>query len=359
MRTKRDLRISVAFTNHKLITVFLDNVIVFISTTILYFTLIFSVFNFGGNYVNKISRINEIKTEYRLNLGEGLDYTEYEKIIQDFYFNKYPNEITKAYNTRYNEEKTITHIYNIIVLNLPINPTNESYSTDYYKYAQNSDGTFNVEVLAERIILDNPSKTYYKNMSDLFYNAYTDLEPYLRTFNAEYNSLYNDVAALEMSARIISFLVSILIFYYIIPLTNKYGSTLIEKVYKLGHSNYINGYLVPRWKIALRPIIYFLIPFIGIVYFTRNTIIIFIIAYLALNLLILLVSKKNLDFADKILKMNTCYINESLLFKNRAEEEAYFESEEGKKITDVDFVSTLENMDALNVTSPQEKERKL
>ena len=223
----------------------------------------------------------------------------------------------------------------------------------------NSDGTFNVEVLAERIILDNPSKTYYKNMSDLFYNAYTDLEPYLRTFNVEYNSLYNDVATLEMSARIISFLISIIIFYYIIPLTNKYGSTLIEKVYKLGHSNYINGYLVPRWKIALRPVIYFLIPFIGILYFTRNTIIIFIIAYLALNLLILLVSKKNLDFADKILKMNTCYINESLLFKNRAEEEAYFDSEEGKKITDVDFVSTLENMDTLNVTSPQEKERKL
>ena len=57
--------------------------------------------------------------------------------------------------------------------------------------------------------------------------------------------------------------------------------------------------------------------------------------------------------------MNTCYINESLLFKDREEEEAYFESEEGKKITDVDFVSTLENMDALNVTAPQEKERKL
>ena len=359
MRTKRDLRISVAFTNHKLITVFLDNVIVFISTTILYFALIFSAFNFGGNYVNKISRINEIKTDYSLNLAEGLDYQEYEKIVKDFYFNKYPNEITKAYNTRYNEEKTITHIYNIMVLNLPINPTNESYSTEYYKYSQKENGEFDTEVIAERIILENPSKTYYKNMSDLFYNAYCSLEPYLRTFNVEYNSLYNDVATLEMSARIISFLISIIIFYYIIPLTNKYGSTLIEKAYKLGHSNYINGYLVPRWKIALRPVIYFLIPFIGIVYFTRNTIIIFIIAYLALNLLILLVSKKNLDFADKILKMNTCYINESLLFKNREEEEAYFESEEGKKITDVDFVSTLENMDALNVTAPQEKERKL
>lgn len=359
MRTKRDLRISIAFTNHKLITVFLDNVIVFISTTMLYFALIFSVFNFGGNYVNKISRINEIKAEYSLNLAEGLDYNEYEKIVQDFYFNKYPSEITKAYNTRYNEEKTIIHIYNIMVLNLPINPTSSSYSTEYYKYAQKENGEFDTEVIAERIILENPSKTYYKNMSDLFYNAYSDLEPYLRTFNGEFNSLYNTTATLEMSARIISFLVSILIFYYIIPLTNKYGSTIMEKVYKLGHCNYINGYLVPRWKIWVRPLIYFLIPFIGIVYFTRNTIIIFIIAYIALNLLILLVSKKNLDFADKILKMNTCYINESLLFKDRAEEEAYFDSEEGKKITDVDFVSTLENMDVLNVTSPQEKERKL
>ncbi len=359
MRTKRDLRISVAFTNHKIITVFLDNLIVFASTAILYFALIFSVFNFGGNYVNKTSRISEIKTEYNLNLNEGLDYQEYEKIVQDFYLNKYPNEITKAYNTRYNENKTIVHIYNIMVLNLPINPTTESYSTDYYKYAQNNDGTFNTNVLAERIELDNPSKTYYKNMSDLFYTAYTDLEPYLRTFNAEYNSLYNDIAALEMVDRIISYVISIIIFYYIIPLTNKYGSTLMEKAYKLGHCNYINGYLVPRWKIWIRPLIYFIIPFIGILYFSRNTVVIFIVAYLCINLFILLVSKKNLDFADKILKMNTCYINESLLFKDRKEEEAYFESEEGKKITDEDYLSKLENIETLNVVSPNEKERKL
>lgn len=359
MRTKRDLRISVAFTNHKILTVFLDYVILFASTAVLYFTLIFSVFNFGGNYVNKTNRINEIKTEYNLNLGEGLDYDKYETIIQDFYFNKYPDEITKAYNTRYSENKTITHIYNIMVLNLPINPTTDSYSTDYYKYAQNEDGSFNTEVVAVRIEMSNPSKTYYKNMSDLFYNSYNDLEPYLRTFNAEYNSLYNTAATYEMIARSISFVVCIAIFYYVIPLTNKYGSTLMEKVYKVGHCNYINGYLVPKWKICLRPIIYFLIPFIGVLYFTRNTVIIFIIAYLCLNLLILLVSKKNLDFGDKILKMNTCYINESLLFKDRKEEEAYFDSEEGKKITDEDYLSRLENIETLNVVSPNEKERKL
>ncbi len=359
MRTKRDLRISVAFTNHRLITVFLDYLILFASTTVLYFALIFSVFNFGGNYVNKVSRINEIKQEYNLNLSEGLDYDKYEEVIQDFYFNKYPNEITKAYNETYHEDKTIIHIYNIMVLNLPINPTAESNSTEYYKYVQNEDGSYNPEVLAIKVEFSNPSKTYFKNMSDLFYNSYTDLEPYLRTFNKEYNSLYNDTMANEMIARTISFIVCVGIFYYVIPLTNKYGSTLMEKVYKLGHCNYINGYLVPKWKICLRPLIYFVIPFIGVLYFTRNTVIIFIVAYLCLNLLILLVSKKNLDFGDKLLKMNTCYINESLLFKDRKEEEAYFDSEEGKKITDTDYLSKLENIETLNVVSPAEKERKL
>ena len=353
---EKNIRVQDGLLNHRLFSFILDLISVFVSTLAIYFLVLYTVFSVGFNYIEKNDRVLEIENEYVLNLEEELNYTEYEKVLKDFYFNKFPEEIKKEFNTIHKTDYTITHIYNIVVLRLTNTPTYESYKTDYYSYVQSADGSFNPDVLATHI--EGSGKVYEKNMSDLFYSSYNDLKQMLKAYNDEYLFLTLDVFNYKSASRMIAFSISLLVFYIIIPLSNKYGSTLGEKYYKLGHVNKKDGYLVKKHKIIIRPIIYFLLPFIAVALGTKNAIIIVLMGYLFINFLLLIFSKDNFDIADRILSMNTCSIEESLLFKNVDEEIEYFKSEEGKKIEDPEFLEKLSNVKDFNLSISRDEELK-
>ena len=335
----KNIRVQEAAINDRLFSMLLDFCLVFASTVILYFVILYSVFATGFDYSNHKSKMHDIENSYNLNLEKGLDYTEYEKVLKTFYFVSFPNEIEKDFNEYYETDYSITHIYNISVLALNKEPTLEVYKNDLYSYVQEENGKFNPNILA--IQLEGSGDRYKKNLHDLFYTSYNDLKDQLQIYNDEYNDLVLSVGKSEALSRAIAFLLSLIVFYLIIPLTNKYGSTLFEKIYKLAHINSKNGYLAKKYKIVLRPFIYFTIPFFAVFNGSKNSLIIILIGYFFINILLLVFSKENKDFSNRLLKISTCSINESLLFKNEKEEQDFFNTDEGKKIEDPEFLDKL------------------
>lgn len=352
----KNIRVQEAQINHKLFAFLTDLLILLVSSLALYFIILYGIFATNFNYIDNKDRIVEIENSYNLNLEEGLDYTKYEEVLLDFYFNKYPNEIKEQFNTYYNKDYTITHVYNIVVLRLNNTPTYESYQNGYFAYVQDSSGNFNPDILA--IKTEGSGKTYERNMRDIFYNSYTNLKDLLELNNEEYRNLVIKDFNSKAISRSVSFAISLLVFYFIIPLTNKYKATLGEKSYKLAHVNNKDGYLIKNNKAIIRPFIYYLIPFIAIVIGSKNSIIIVLLGYLFINFLLLIFSKNNLDFGDRILNMTTCSIEESLLFKNEKEEVEYFKTEEGKKIEDPEFLDRLSKMNDMKVYTSRDEELK-
>lgn len=352
----KNIRVQEAQINHKLFSFLGDLFVLLVTSIAIYFIILYGVFATSFNYNNNKDKIFEIENSYNLNLQEGLDYSEYEKVLQDFYFNQYPDEIVEQFNSYYNKDYTITHVYNIVVLRLNDTPTYESYKNDYYSYVQDSDGTFNPDKLAIKV--EGSGKTYERNMRDLFHNSYNNLKELLEMFNEEYRNLVIKDFNAKAISRSVAFATSLLIYYFIIPLSNKYGATLFEKSYKLAHTNKKDGYLIKKWKVIIRPFIYYLIPFIAVVIGSKNSIIIVLLGYLFINFLLLIFSKNNLDFGDRVLSITTCSIEESLLFKNETEEIEYFNSEEGKKIDDPEFLEKLENMKGIKTYTSRDEEIK-
>lgn len=352
----KNIRVQEAQINHKLFAFLYDLFILLASSIALYFIILYGVFATSFNYVSNKNKIVEIENSYNLNLEEGLDYKEYETVLKDFYFNKYPNQIKDQFNTYYNKDYTITHVYNIVVLRLNDTPTYESYKNDYYAYVQDENGNFNPDILAIKV--EGSGKTYEKNMRDMYYNSYDNLKELLELYNDEYRKLVIKDFNAKAISRGGAFGISLLIFYFIIPLSNKNGATLCEKFYKLSHVNSKDGYLVKKYKIIIRPFIYYLIPFIAVLLGSKNAIVIILLGYLFINFLLLLFSKNNLDFGDRLLKMTTCSIDESLLFKNEEEEIEYFKSEEGKKIEDPEYLEKLSNMKDIKLVTSRDEELK-
>ena len=59
-----------------------------------------------------------------------------------------------------------------------------------------------------------------------------------------------------------------------------------------------------------------------------------------------------------MLSMTTCSIEESLLFKNEAEEIEFFNSEEGKQIDDPDYLEKLSKVKDIKLVTSRDEELK-
>ena len=66
-----------------------------------------------------------------------------------------------------------------------------------------------------------------------------------------------------------------------------------------------------------------------------------------IDYLLMLFSKNNLNISDTILKIETCKYSESLIFSSLADEKAYLNTDDGKKISDEVFVQTLEGIEEI------------
>lgn len=352
----RKIRIQDAQVNHKLFSFLYDFLVLCGTTLILYFVILYSVFGLFFNHVSNTNRIKEIEDSYNLNLKQGLEYSEYEDVLKDFYFVKYPEEIKKQFNEHYSKDYSIEHVYNVVVCKLHDTPTFDNYKTEYFSYVQDETGKFNPNLIATKV--DGSGKNYEKNMSDLLYNSYSRLKELLESFNEEYRSLKIKDFNQKAISRGVAFAIAFTIFYLIIPLNNKNGATIFEKKYQLAHVNSKNGYLVKKYKLILRPFVYYLIPFIALLVWTKNSIIIVLIGYIFINCLLLIFSKNNLDLSERFLNMTTCSEQESLLFENEKDEKAFFNTKEGKQIIDPDYLDKLSNAKEIKLVTSRDEELK-
>ncbi len=350
---KQSVRISPAPLNNRLGATLLDVLSLFGITIILYFIILYGIFATGFHYMENQSQIEKIEDRYTLNLSSTLSYEEYETIIQKFYFVEFEEEIKTYINNYYGTDYSIVHIYNFSILHLATKPTFDSYKTDYYQYVQNEDGTFNVDVLAIKV--EGNGKVYEQNMHDLFYNSYVKLKDLLLMFDDDYSNLVTTNRLYEMISRTLGFIISFSILYLAIPLSNTHGATMWEKFFKIAHINKKNGYLTSKFRIILRPIIFLLIPFIGIIIGSDTSIIVFTIGFIFLNFLLMLLSRNNKDIPDKLLAMYSASVYESLLFKDAKSEKEFLDSPEGQQILDSEHLAKLNEINAIDLHQTDNK----
>lgn len=354
----KDIKTTYAPINKKLGVLSLDILSVIVGFIALYFILLFSVFYTSTNYSSNREYVNETETALRLNLGDSKEYSDYEAAIKEFYFQTYPNEIVDHYSKIYNEELTLTHIYNITVLSLPYEPVAGNHSNQVFTYRQNEDGTYNPDI--EGVFLyeeDERSSYFYKNARDIYYNAYANLSVLLMNFDTQYKNAINENSIYDSLCRLSAGVISIAVFYIIIPLTNKKHLTIFQRVFNVAQVNYVSGYYIPWYKVVLRPICYYLIPLAFIAISGQTTFVVFAIFYLFICMLLIILREDRRDLAEKLLSMQTIDLDESLIFDTDKEEKEYLDSDEYKKVTDDDFLNKLSSIETINFSSPKDEKK--
>lgn len=349
----KSARIQQGLLSHRIFASVLDIVTFFIVSVLFQLLLLYTVFSIFG-YSEMQSEIKEIEEQHSLTLKSNAEYYEYEKVIQDIYFNKYPNEIVNEYKQLYGDNFSIVHIYNIVVLRLPVNPTFDNYKTDYYQYVQKEDGSFDVDAIG--VMVEGKGSYYERNLQSLFYSGYKRMDDIVEKFDHNYYTLNVKTYSYECYARIISFVVCFVLWFIIIPLTKREYATLWMRKFDLAFVDSRQGYFLSKRKLTARYIITYLLPLVGFIFATKYSIIILIIGYILIDHLSLLFSKDNNNIADRLLKIETCKLSESLLFVDEEAEKAFLESEEGKKLSDESFVQKLEDADEIIVVNYDEKQ---
>ena len=271
----KSARIQQGLLNHRIAAGIFDAILLFFTSTILYLILLYTVFALFG-YIDMNNRISEIDDEYNLTLSDSEDYLTYEAAIKNIYFDRYADEIVKQYKDVYNKDYSITHIYNIVILRLPAEPTFDNYKTDFFQYSQKSDGTFDVDSIATRI--EGNGSNYTRGINSLFNSEYKKMKKVVEEFNSEYFDLNATTYSYECYARIIAFIISFVIFF-IVPIKNEEYKTFFMKKYDLAFVNLKNGYQIKKYKIVLRYLICFFIPFIGYIIANKYSIIILIFLF--------------------------------------------------------------------------------
>ncbi len=354
----KDLKIVRTPSNMKLWAFLLDLIVLIASSFILFAVCFYAFVLPLSTYEDNSNLIQNKLEQYHLNYGGDLDREDYESATKEFYLIHFKDELIEYYSPS-DETYSIEHIYNIYVLGLPVEPTVEFHSNTYFAYVENDDNTFNVDVIGYEIDTDNTNPNYVRNVRDIFYTAYNSLPQLLSKFDASFNkALMNNALYLGLT-RISVFSFSVIVLYIIIPLTNKYRHTLFEKLFKIAHVNDKDGFLIKGYKAVLRPIIYFIIPLIGVYFYSTYAIIILGIIPIFVSIIMMLFSKTNHDLADKILKMESVDISQSLLFKEQAEENVYERSDEYQVVEDASFIEKLDNTEVIDLsTSNDEKIKK-
>ena len=327
----------------RFLSYFLDIVVTMLSSVILYFAVLYGVFGLGLNYISNNNLISETREEYNLNIPYDTDYKPYEKVIKEIYFDDFAKEIQHDFN-KDGSNYSIEYIYNVLVLNLPEEPNANTYSNGLFKYKQNEDGSFNLNEIG---VIENGSGEYFeRNLADLFYGTYTDLPNLIRKYDESFDNALYENGLYEMISRVTSLAISVIVFYVVIPLLDKNGSTIFENKFKIGYVNNRNYLQIKKWKVPLRALIYFILPLIGMIFYNNYTLVILIIFPIFLNPAAILLNKRNADFYELICSAKACDLVASEIFKTEDELKNF---EKQQEVSDTNYLENLKNADSLKI----------
>lgn len=337
----------------KKLSAFLSDLGVVIATFIaLFFSILYGISGPFLNYNSNVDYINKIENEYSLNVASGKDYKEYEKIVKDFYFVHFPEEVKSFYVEFYNysEDYSLMRIYNIQVLSLPLDISSDNYSNNLFTYVQNNEGYYDYNIEG-RIVDNNGGDYFYRSLADHFYNKVGTLKSLISYFDNNYNKAVSDKLVSESMVRTISFALSVIIYFLIIPLFSKNKQTIFERVFKVVSINRNDGLLIRTYKVFLRPLTYFLVPFIFVLFASNHALYALGAFYLFISSLISLINENHYDLSDLILKTATIDLRDSLVFRTIEEADKYYSSDEYEEIEDQEFLDKLSSIQSINIPS--------
>ena len=340
---KKEVLIEKGAVGSRLLAFFLDLLSTILGTIVLYFVIVYGVFATGFNYVGRNNNLKATNTSYKLDYKYGQSYTKYEEVIQEFYFVHFKDNILADYKNDGNDY-SIEYIYNVLVLNLPSNPSSTNYQTSLYKYQQADDGSFDVDRLAVQV--EGNGQYFERNLMDLFYCKYQDLWKYIYKYDVNYRNDYDMVVLSKKISRVVAFSISSFVFFGVFPLVNKNGSTIFEKKKKLGYVNSNDLFEIKPYKNILRPFIYFTLPAIGIYFFSRYTVILLCVLPIFINFIFIFLSKDNKDIYERIARTKSISLEESKILKNEEEFKEFAAKEE---IENEEYLKTLENVKNANI----------
>lgn len=245
-------------------------------------------------------------------------YTVYSKPVDSFYFDDFPRELESFYKTNYDYDWSIYKIYAVEVCRLPESPSPSDYSTDYFSYALNSDGSVNTE--AKPIINASLNKTGLSDLRDIYWNAYETLPTFYGAIVPEYSEALSTIKSIEGIARLYSFAFSVGIIYLLLPLFLRNNSTIGEKIFKIGYSN-VRGYQISPLQIILKACLVYALPSVALFYQNMYTIMFLMVAPAFLNLLITLLSSNHVGLLDAVSFERAVDLQESHIYKNQDQEE--------------------------------------
>ena len=309
-----------------------------------YWAVCFPIFQATPSYHESITFVQSENSTRRFGENAHKDYSFYQGVLEEFYFGEFSAAIAKNYNDAYKTSYTIRHIYNATVLKLPAEATITNYSTTYFSYVLNEDGSVNMDAPAK--MAENLNERGLSDVRDLYYQSYSHLEDVLSSVSPRYAESRNHVANVDRFARIASFSFASFTLVFLLPFFLKGHGELGELILKLGRAER-KGY-TPRWyNHALRLLFVLPLPMVAMLWFNAYSITLLLIFPYFANELLLLLGKEKRSPLDRLSLLVEIDFENSLLFHDEAELDEY-EKTALASYQDAEYVSKLSAAEDLN-----------
>jgi len=325
-------------------------------TYLAYYCVAYPIIQNNNEYNEATSYKASRREELNLNLPESqTPYTKYSEPLENFYFTVYPEKIQALYNSAYSKNWTINHIYSVNVLSLPSDPTPTSYSTHYFTYVLNSDGS--VDQDARAIMKTDLTSQGLDDVRDLYQNAYEKLGNLLSALDNKYMLSVSTSYAYEASSRLISLVFATSIIYLLLPLIFKNGVSLGEKIIHLAYAKK-SGYRLNYFQVMAKAILIYIPVALSLYYLNVYTIVLSCVFLPFINFMVQLLSSSKTSLIDKMVFITPLDAKESDLYSCADEEEevlstsipVYKERDYTGKLGSQDSFKTPDNL--LNTESP-------
>ena len=357
----QSIRVQEAEKSKRLLALLIDIVSVAVSTLALFFILLYGVFGPIYHYNDKVNHIKQENETYGLTLDSKQSYDKYEKVLQDFYFEYFTDEIINTINTNYVYEtySSITHIYNVFVLNLPYQPepTGDKYKGDLFQYKLDENGNVLVDEIGEK----RPDKTgynYEKYLDDLMWSKYNKLDGFLYDYKADYKEAVVYKNNLELTSRTIAIGVSVIAFAIIIPLALKNGRTLGNKVYDIAVVKNKGGFKVKPYHTIFRALALYTLPLIGVAIYDKYSLIAMTIFPVFISVMLMLFRSSGRDLQDLLSGTIAVDYKNSLIFRSAGEASLYEKKPENQIVEDKDYLEKLKATESVELETSRDEQFK-
>ena len=355
------IRVEQAQKSRRLIALLIDVLLLAVVTTGFYFLFLYAIIGPMYKYNERVETVKQIEVEHGLVLTKDETYDKYEAVVQKFYFEYYPDEIIEFTKKAYPKEiySSITHIYNVFVLNLPYNPTpeGEKYKGDLFQYKLGEDGT----VLVDEIGIQRPDMSgynYENYKTDLFHSKYNKMTNYLYDFDPIYQEAATYKDNIQIASRTIAIGLGVIILNIIIPLCFKNGQTIGDRTMNIAYVRNRNSLKIKPYQTIIRGVSLYILPIIGFAIADKYSIISLMIFPIFVSVLLMLFRQSGRDIPDLVSGTMAIDKENSLIFKSIGEARVYDKKEENQIVEDKEYLEKLQNAKQMDLTTSRDEEFK-